>query len=239
MLDRAGYGSYAVAFHDVFQQELPVYIGVDAIFNAVYRASETLLADVERLRTATIALRGAPTAARRRRVVAIVDALDLDRAEDVIRAFTCYFQLVNLAEERERVRVLRDRSRSGKPVMDSIAALEVDGSALVDVRITPVLTAHPTTAREHRSRITARYSQPSAVHRYVISVTHAVSGAATANCRANTLGATGSAWLESVVTRNRRRGRAHSACWRMSRATRLRPSRCPRCSSSACTRGLP
>jgi phosphoenolpyruvate carboxylase len=117
-----------------------------------------LLAEVEALRTAAIELRGHPTPARRRRIVALVDAYDADRAEDVIRAFTCYFQLVNLAEERERVRALRDRSRSGRPVKDSIGALEVDASALVDVRIHPVLTAHPTEAKrravvEHLWRI--------------------------------------------------------------------------------------
>jgi Protein of unknown function (DUF3160) len=47
VLDREGYDSYAVAFHDVFQQQLPVYVGVDAIFNAVYQASQTVLGDVE------------------------------------------------------------------------------------------------------------------------------------------------------------------------------------------------
>ena len=52
------------------------------------------------------------------------------------------------------------------------------------------LMAQPTTAREKRSRMTARYNQPSWVQRYVMSVTHAVSGAGTANCRASTLGAT-------------------------------------------------
>ena len=63
--------------------------------------------------------------------VSLVDRrLDAARAEDVIRAFTCYFQLVNLAEERERVRLLSRRDRSGKPVKDSIAALDVDPSAL-------------------------------------------------------------------------------------------------------------
>ncbi|MDB4941144.1 MAG: hypothetical protein JWP97_678 [Labilithrix sp.] len=46
-LDRHPYASYAVAFHDVFQQQLPVYVGVDAIFNAVYQATQTLLGDVE------------------------------------------------------------------------------------------------------------------------------------------------------------------------------------------------
>jgi phosphoenolpyruvate carboxylase len=117
-----------------------------------------LLAQVESLRKAAIALRGHPTAARRRRVTQLVGRLNVGQAEDVIRAFTCYFQLVNLAEERERVRSLRDRSRSGKPVKDSIAALDVDAMALVDIRISPVLTAHPTEAKrravvEHLWRI--------------------------------------------------------------------------------------
>lgn len=117
-----------------------------------------LLAEVEALRKAAIALRGRPTDARRDHVISLVSQLGAARAEDVIRAFTCYFQLVNLAEERHRVRTLRTRSRSGKPVKDSIAALEVDPSAYDDLRISPVLTAHPTEAKrravvEHLWRI--------------------------------------------------------------------------------------
>ncbi|MGB7804921.1 MAG: phosphoenolpyruvate carboxylase, partial [Actinomycetota bacterium] len=120
----------------------------------------TLLAEVEALRLATIAFRGTPTAARRATIVSLVDQLDVTRAEDVIRAFTCYFQLVNLAEERQRLRVLARRARSGKPVKDSIDALDVDASAFEDLRITPVLTAHPTEAKrravvEHLWRIGA------------------------------------------------------------------------------------
>jgi len=106
-----------------------------------------LLAEVEALRTATIAYRGHPAEARHHRITELVGDLDARRAEDVIRAFTCYFQLVNLAEERHRVRTLRRRARSGKPVKDSIAALEADPASLVDVRIQPVLTAHPTEAK--------------------------------------------------------------------------------------------
>ena len=71
----------------------------------------------------------------------------LGAAEVVVRAFSLYFRLVNLAEERHRVRTLRSRSRSGKPVKDSIGALEVDPAAIDDLRITPVLTAHPTEAK--------------------------------------------------------------------------------------------
>ena len=123
-----------------------------------------LLEHVEALRKATIAYRERPTDARRRRVTELVAALDLDRAEDVIRAFTCYFQLVNLAEERHRVRTLRERSRSGKPVADSISALDADPASVRDLRITPVLTAHPTEAKrravvEHLWRIGASLEQ--------------------------------------------------------------------------------
>ncbi len=118
-----------------------------------------LLGQVEALRKATIAYRGRPTDARRRRVTDLVASFDLDRAEDVIRAFTCYFQLVNLAEERHRVRTLRERSRSGKPVerLDRRARRRIR-RPVRDLRITPVLTAHPTEAKrravvEHLWRI--------------------------------------------------------------------------------------
>lgn len=125
---------------------------------------EDLLAEVEALRKATIAFRDSPTDARRRRVTSLVARLDPARAEHVIRAFTCYFQLVNLAEERHRIRILRQRSRSGRPVKDSIGALEVDPSICEDLRITPVLTAHPTEAKrravvEHIWRIGALLEQ--------------------------------------------------------------------------------
>ncbi len=122
-----------------------------------------LLADVERLRHATIALRrvrgdDAEREAKLRRAVELVAGFDLERAELVARAFTVYFQLVNLAEEQHRARTLRERDRSGgAPVRESLAAAvaEVRGEvgdggldALLDeLEIRPVLTAHPTEAR--------------------------------------------------------------------------------------------
>ena len=118
-----------------------------------------LLADVERLRHAAIELRtGADRGAQLDRVVAIVAGFDLDRAESVARAFTVYFQLVNLAEEHYRVRILRERGRRpDEPVRESLeaAVAEVRGSAgeaalaalLERLEIRPVLTAHPTEAR--------------------------------------------------------------------------------------------
>jgi phosphoenolpyruvate carboxylase len=119
----------------------------------------SLLADVERLRRATIALRTADGGRRQARaqVAELVAGFDLDRAELVARAFTVYFQLVNLAEEQHRVRTLRERRQQGGPVRESFAAAvdEVreaaggDGLAalLERLEVAPVLTAHPTEAR--------------------------------------------------------------------------------------------
>jgi phosphoenolpyruvate carboxylase len=112
-----------------------------------------LLEDVERLRRATIALRKTPGAGRSRAVLRIVDSLDAHRAEQVARAFTCYFQLANLAEERHRVRELLARSHGPEPLEESIeaavATLGADEArnAIGSLEIVPVLTAHPTEAR--------------------------------------------------------------------------------------------
>src|SRR4051794_23120074 len=57
--------------------------------------------DVERLRRATIALRRDPSPGRREEAERIVAELPRLRAAQVARAFTAYFQLVNLAEEHQ------------------------------------------------------------------------------------------------------------------------------------------
>jgi phosphoenolpyruvate carboxylase len=115
--------------------------------------------DVERLRRATRDV-------RRGRVDGddpqqVVDALELDQAERVARAFTVLFHLVNLAEERHRVRVLRSRDRTDlPPSRDSLAGAvaeltpELAAATLLDVEVHPVFTAHPTEARR-RAVVTA------------------------------------------------------------------------------------
>ncbi|WP_276298915.1 phosphoenolpyruvate carboxylase [Halorussus lipolyticus] len=80
-----------------------------------------------------------------------------ERAGVVARAFATYFELINLAEERERVRAVREGSQAGT-LADSVAeAAEVlaDEDAdeaeiqqvLDDVLVEPTFTAHPTEAR--------------------------------------------------------------------------------------------
>ncbi len=124
-----------------------------------------LLRDVERLRELTIKAYSQPGSDAFEQAEALVDSFTWERAEDVARAFTAYFHLVNLAEEFHRVRVLRARdqiaggndSSASRPPEDSLArALEFlteeVGSDEAHRRVEalefrPVLTAHPTEAR--------------------------------------------------------------------------------------------
>ncbi|WP_435527956.1 phosphoenolpyruvate carboxylase [Microbacterium aurantiacum] len=121
--------------------------------------SPGLFEDVERLRAATIQAYTDETPEAFARAAAIADSFSVARADEVARAFTCYFHLVNLAEEHQRVRVLRERD--GRPeresASDSVAAAFVRLSAEVGdetalerlqaLRFHPVFTAHPTEAR--------------------------------------------------------------------------------------------
>ena len=97
----------------------------------------------------------------------------------------------------------------------------------------------PTTWRLNKSMITARYSQPSSVATYVMSLVHTTSGTCGLNCRSRRFGATGSLWLLSVVALNLRLPRARMPCRLMSLRTRSLPTRMPRASSSFQIRGQP
>lgn len=117
-----------------------------------------LLDDVERLRALTIDAYENVDSDAFERAEAVVEEFSSTRAEQVARAFTCYFHLVNLAEERHRVRVLLEREpESGTDAAESFTAtmsaivdeLGDDGarSLLDGLEFRPVLTAHPTEAR--------------------------------------------------------------------------------------------
>jgi phosphoenolpyruvate carboxylase len=117
---------------------------------------QELLDDVERLRHAVIAARrGGPASLHE--ISEMVTAWPLERAEAVAHAFTVYFHLANLAEEHQRIRTLRERDTGDRPVRESLAdavatirAQHGSGrvtSLLADLRVHPVLTAHPTEAR--------------------------------------------------------------------------------------------
>jgi len=151
---------------DTARQEMPrtlreeVRLAGDALGQVIAEhGGAALLADVETLRRTVISARaedrtrgGYADAADK-----LVSSWSLDRAEQVARAFTCYFHLVNLAEERYRARALReaDYGASGPAEALSAALAQVRtelGDAGLDeqlatLRVHPVFTAHPTEAR--------------------------------------------------------------------------------------------
>ncbi|HEV3274177.1 MAG TPA: phosphoenolpyruvate carboxylase [Candidatus Dormibacteraeota bacterium] len=115
-----------------------------------------LLADVEALRRTVIRARAQD---ERRGGYSDADTLvsswSLDRAEQVARAFTCYFHLVNLAEERYRAGALRDSGAAGpaEALTNALATVRAElgneglDALLANMRVHPVFTAHPTEAR--------------------------------------------------------------------------------------------
>jgi len=124
------------------------------------QGGEPLLARIETIRARAKANREAAPGTVHGPAIEDLATLDLASIESIIRSFGLYFQVINVAEERERVRSLRRRQRAGHgaPLENSLAAaierLVADGASPATVRelasglsVAPVLTAHPTEAR--------------------------------------------------------------------------------------------
>src|SRR5215469_1505745 len=88
----------------------------------------------------------------------VASRLRVDEATAVAHAFSLFFHLVNLCEERQRVRRLRayEKHDGGAPMslrstFDALRRQKIKASTLsrllASVRVEPVLTAHPTEAK--------------------------------------------------------------------------------------------
>ena len=121
---------------------------------------------VEEFRHASIAMRQESRQAFSADLLAPVARLDVETAINVVRAFGTYFHLINVAEELQRLRRLRQRAAIEYPkprtgsVPEIIARLRRKGVAPRALRdtldrllINPVITAHPSEVRR-RSVIT-------------------------------------------------------------------------------------
>ena len=96
---------------------------------------------------------------------------DLDLTTNVLKSFSTYFALINLAEEHQRIEVLRDRAEAcvgGEPMDESIGqAIEtlaregVDANQMAEILqqmlIMPVFTAHPTESKRRTTRQILNY----------------------------------------------------------------------------------
>ena len=96
-----------------------------------------------------------------------IAALDDDQLGELIRALSCFFDLANLAEDRHRVRVLREREHAagdaprGQSLGAAIQHLADEGQSAADVQqlldqldVDLVFTAHPTEAKRRTVRNT-------------------------------------------------------------------------------------
>jgi phosphoenolpyruvate carboxylase len=124
-----------------------------------------LLDFVERCRRRSIAVRETGSPEEAASLATELDVLTVEQAELLVMAFSLYFQLVNLCEERDAVRRLRQAQKSAQPeegspdaTVDWLVARgwSVDRvqQLLRNMAIMPVLTAHPTEARR-RTTLTA------------------------------------------------------------------------------------
>ncbi len=115
----------------------------------------------ERVRRLSKERRRGPKSGRRAaasELAALLREMPLGQAEPVLRAFSTYFRLVNLAEQHHRIRRTREHaiSRQGsqrgslEAVMQSLRQAGIPASRvrelLMSMRVTLTLTAHPTQA---------------------------------------------------------------------------------------------
>jgi len=131
---------------------------------------------VEAVRSSAKARRAGEAGASER-LQTLIEKASLEERRVLIKAFTNYFQLINLAEDQQRVRVLRERAMRGKlveSIQTAVSALcgagltpEEVRAHLERLRVRLVLTAHPTEAKrtevllkqQHIADILARRDQ--------------------------------------------------------------------------------
>ncbi|MCD7098253.1 phosphoenolpyruvate carboxylase [Stenotrophomonas sp. MMGLT7] len=121
------------------------------------QVSQEFLGEIERIRTAAIARR--ESQAPPQALSGLLDGRAPRQAEALVRAFSAYFQVVNIAERVHRIRRRRDYQRSGidtpqpdglHDALQKLHAQGVDADELAGwlprIDIEPVFTAHPTEA---------------------------------------------------------------------------------------------
>ncbi|MFV1859243.1 MAG: phosphoenolpyruvate carboxylase [Anaerolineales bacterium] len=114
----------------------------------------------ERIRTLAKEWRATTSTTAFGTLAELCEGLEVETASPILKAFTTYFHLVNLAEEHQRVRVLRTREKGAgaSPLTHSIAeavyALSAQGmpaegmqELLNRLSIEMVFTAHPTQSK--------------------------------------------------------------------------------------------
>lgn len=123
------------------------------------QAGSSVLAAVETLRKGYIRLRKEESDRQRRKLTRIIEEMPPETANHVVRAFSLYFSLVNIAEEAFQHRDRRRQVRAGGPLWTGsfdIALRELYSQGIEAEQVqnlldslvySPVFTAHPTEAK--------------------------------------------------------------------------------------------
>ena len=141
------------------------------------QGGEALFSAVEYMRTTAINMRSSEQASPQEEHALLdwVQHQSTARLQQLVRAFSVYFHVINLAEQHHRSRTLLEREQVERPLRESIAAgietLHNEGveaqtllSTLRQLDVHPVFTAHPSEARrrtllqhlEHAATLIAR-----------------------------------------------------------------------------------
>jgi phosphoenolpyruvate carboxylase len=118
------------------------------------QGGDALFEIVEKCRQAAISRREGESVSTAQLMESIRD-IPADVARDLVRSFSAWFEMVNMAEKVHRIRRRRQYMNEGATqpsgIEDAIAKLKAKGITLGDIRrlmlelwIEPVLTAHPT-----------------------------------------------------------------------------------------------
>lgn len=123
------------------------------------QAGSDVLEAVETLRKGYISLRKKESIFKRRRLNNMMEKLDAETLNHVIRAFSIYFSLVDIAEEAFQHRQRRQILRGGGPLWqgsfdDAFRQFKDDGITIEQIKdligqvsYSPVFTAHPTESK--------------------------------------------------------------------------------------------
>jgi phosphoenolpyruvate carboxylase len=136
------------------------------------QAGDAAFDHVEQLRQLAKAIRAQHDRGSIRAKRRLVAGLTAGEAYDVAHAFSLFFQLTNLCEERARVRHLQSNPAPGQSLRRLFRELKEAGvgaetlqRCLAALEVEPVLTAHPTEAKRrttlnHLLRIATRFDHP-------------------------------------------------------------------------------
>ncbi len=122
------------------------------------QVGEEMLERIERIRQTAVAFRRAESGAREAKATleTQLNALNIEQTLHVVRAFSFFSHLLNIAEDTQQNRRRHAHAEAGSPprpgslasALDRLRAEGVDGEELVAwfarARVSPVLTAHPT-----------------------------------------------------------------------------------------------